>query len=51
MWRRISTKIAECEIEKEKWQRNFEWLLTDFKFIHGGRIMFSTGRNKYKTGI
>jgi len=46
MWRRVAREIASVEKAalKKKWERNFHWLLSDFRFIPGGRIMFGAGQ-------
>lgn len=52
MWERIAREIASIESTDEKrkeWQKNFNWLLTDFKFVPGGRIMFGAGQPRKTT--
>jgi hypothetical protein len=42
MWRRVAREIASPEKSKEmkkEWEDNFYWLLSNFKFIPGGRIL------------
>ena len=49
MWDRVATAIASAETTNEKikeWEEKFRWLLYDFKFIPGGRIMFGAGQNR-----
>ena len=43
--KRVARGIASVENEKirDKWQENFEWLLDDWKFVPGGRILTSAG--------
>ena len=48
MWRRIAREIATVELSKE-WEERFYWLLEDFRFIPGGRIMFGTGQPRRAT--
>ncbi|MDI6771344.1 MAG: adenosylcobalamin-dependent ribonucleoside-diphosphate reductase [bacterium] len=46
MWRRVATEIASVE-ESEKnrvmWTSAFHWLLSDFRFLPGGRILHGAG--------
>jgi len=52
MWRRIAREIASVEITPEKraeWEEKFYWLLEDFRFIPGGRIMHGAGNRKRVT--
>ena len=41
MWKRLAQGLASVkEPEKrEEWERNFLWLLSDFRFVPGGRIL------------
>lgn len=46
MWRRVANAIASVELTeklKEVWSEKFNWLLEDFRFIPGGRILFGAG--------
>ena len=48
MWKRLAREIAGVESTEEKrreWNEKFLWLMQDFRFIPGGRIMFGAGRN------
>lgn len=48
MWHRIAHEIASVEAtndKKQEWEPRFMWLLQDFRFVPGGRIMFGAGRN------
>jgi len=47
MWKRVAKEIASVEQDKEKWEKEFYWMLEDFKVIPGGRILFGAGQNKY----
>jgi len=49
MWKRVAEEISSVEKEevREKWKKNFYWLLEDFKVIPGGRILFGAGQKKY----
>ncbi|MGQ0549593.1 MAG: adenosylcobalamin-dependent ribonucleoside-diphosphate reductase [Armatimonadota bacterium] len=51
MWRRIASELASVEAPelREQWKANFEWLLTDFRLIPGGRIMHGAGNPKRVT--
>jgi len=51
MWERIAKAMAGVEtLDKQaEWERNFYWLLEDFRFIPGGRIMFGAGQPRNAT--
>ncbi|MDE1850877.1 MAG: adenosylcobalamin-dependent ribonucleoside-diphosphate reductase [Candidatus Micrarchaeota archaeon] len=52
MWKRVSTAMASAEETPEKqkeWSNNFYWLLENFKFVPGGRILFGAGQTKKTT--
>jgi ribonucleoside-diphosphate reductase alpha chain len=52
MWTRIARELASVEPTAEKqaeWQQKFYWLLDDFRFIPGGRIMHGAGNPKRVT--
>jgi len=52
MWERIARSIASVElddIKKTDWTEKFVWLLQDFRFVPGGRIMFGAGAKKRAT--
>ncbi|MGQ9601375.1 MAG: adenosylcobalamin-dependent ribonucleoside-diphosphate reductase [Candidatus Bipolaricaulia bacterium] len=49
MWRRIAREIASVEPDREGWEERFYWLLEDFRFIPGGRIMFGAGQPRRAT--
>jgi len=46
MWRRVAREIASVEKEevRKEWEENFYWLLSGFRFIPGGRILFGAGQ-------
>ena len=49
MWDRVSREIAGAEATDEKrneWKEKFKWLLYDFRFVPGGRIMFGAGQGR-----
>lgn len=52
MWRRIARELASVERTPERrkeWAQKFYWLLDDFRFIPGGRIMHGAGNPKRVT--
>jgi ribonucleoside-diphosphate reductase alpha chain len=52
MWHRVAREIASPEKTKElkkEWEDNYYWLLSNFKFIPGGRILFGAGQNRRAT--
>ncbi len=52
MWRRVAHEIATAEniSDKQKeWEENFYWLLEDFRFVPGGRILFGAGQERKTT--
>lgn len=52
MWERVAREIAnveESEKLKKEWHKNFYFLLDDFKFIPGGRILFAAGSDRKST--
>src|SRR3989454_1906527 len=52
MWRRIASELASVEAtpeKREEWEEKFYWLLDDFRFIPGGRIMHGAGNPKRVT--
>lgn len=53
MWRRMAREMASVEAsgEREKWESEFYWLLEDFRFVPGGRIMFGAGNPRKVTLI
>ncbi len=54
MWRRVAREIAGVERTSEKrreWEEKFYWLLEDFRFVPGGRIMFGAGNPRKVTLI
>lgn len=49
MWDRVAREIAGVESTNEKkkeWEEKFRWLLYDFRFVPGGRIMFGAGQGR-----
>nr|BAL52395.1 ribonucleoside-diphosphate reductase alpha chain [uncultured Acetothermia bacterium]BAL60062.1 ribonucleoside-diphosphate reductase alpha chain [Candidatus Acetothermum autotrophicum] len=52
MWERVAREIASVETDAKKrreWEKRFYWLLEDFRFIPGGRIMFGAGQPRRAT--
>lgn len=52
MQARVARGIAAAEQTpelRETWQRNFEWLLDDFKFVPAGRILTAAGTDQLLT--
>ena len=48
---RVATDIASVEDNKEYWADKFKYLLKDFKFIPGGRILSNAGTGIAGTGL
>lgn len=52
MWRRVATELASPEVSDEKrkeWTTKFYWLLQDWRFVPGGRILFGAGQPRKST--
>ncbi|MBI4278151.1 MAG: ribonucleoside-diphosphate reductase, adenosylcobalamin-dependent, partial [Armatimonadetes bacterium] len=52
MWYRVGREIASVEATPDKraeWEKKFYWLLEDFRFIPGGRIMHGAGNQRRVT--
>lgn len=51
MWLRVAEELASVEAtsKKEEWTDKFYWLLEDFKFVPGGRILFGAGQPRRST--
>ena len=52
LWRRVASELASVEVNESKkgeWTDKFYWLLDDFKFVPGGRIMFGAGQSRRST--
>ncbi|MBI2246368.1 MAG: hypothetical protein HYU65_00270, partial [Armatimonadetes bacterium] len=50
MWRRVAREIAAVEPDQRRqtqWENEFFWLLSDFRFIPGGRIMHAAGQGAF----
>ncbi|MBI3998042.1 MAG: hypothetical protein HY355_03335 [Armatimonadetes bacterium] len=53
MWQRIARELASAERPERQaeWTANFTWLLQDFRFIPGGRIMHAAGNARRVTSL
>ncbi len=52
MWARVAREMASVEATEAKrreWEEKFFWLLEDFRFVPGGRIMFGAGNPRRAT--
>jgi len=52
MWRRVARELASPEKDDEKrkeWASKFYWLLEDFRFVPGGRVLFGAGQTRKST--
>lgn len=51
MWRRLARELAlpEKPALRKEWEQNFYWLLDNFRFVPGGRIMFGAGQPRRAT--
>jgi ribonucleoside-diphosphate reductase alpha chain len=51
MWARIAKSLSDIELDSKRgeWYEKFMWLLQDFRFIPGGRIMFGAGAKRRAT--
>src|SRR5487761_921941 len=52
MWGRVARELASVEAPEEKrreWEKKFYWLMENFRFIPGGRIMFGAGQSRRAT--
>ncbi len=53
MWKRVAIGIAHAETPEKRLeiQKEFEWLLEDFRFVPGGRILTAAGTNQNLTSM
>lgn len=53
MWKRLARVIASVERpeRREEWERHFLWLLSDFRFVPGGRILHAIGNPNKVTAL
>jgi ribonucleoside-diphosphate reductase alpha chain len=52
MWARVAREIASVEpteAKRREWEEKFRWLLEDFRFVPGGRILFGAGNPRRAT--
>lgn len=52
MWHRVAREISSPEKTdklRREWQEKFYWLLSNFRFIPGGRILFGAGQKRRAT--
>ena len=52
MWRRVAKELASPEKDEEKrmeWGSRFFWLLQDWRFVPGGRVLFGAGQSRKST--
>ncbi len=52
MWKRVAKEIASAEKSEDKineFEKKFYWLLEDFRFVPGGRILFGAGADRNVT--
>lgn len=52
LWLRVARELASVELNEAKrseWTDKFYWLLDEFKFVPGGRIMFGAGQSRRST--
>jgi ribonucleoside-diphosphate reductase alpha chain len=45
-WQRVASSIAGREGKKKEWENRFLDILTDFRFLPGGRIIANAGTNR-----
>lgn len=43
MWERVARAMASVEDHETEWLQEFMWLLSDFRFVPGGRILHGAG--------
>jgi ribonucleoside-diphosphate reductase alpha chain len=52
LWRRVAKELASVESDDERrkeWSTKYHWLLQDFRFVPGGRILFGAGQPRKST--
>jgi ribonucleoside-diphosphate reductase alpha chain len=52
LWRRVAKELASPEIDEDKkkeWASKFYWLLENWRFVPGGRILFGAGQSRKST--
>jgi ribonucleoside-diphosphate reductase alpha chain len=53
MWKRLTRELASAESTEKRdlWEKNFLWLLSDFRFVPGGRILHAIGNPNKVTAL
>ena len=52
LWRRVAKELASPEMDEDKrkeWASKFYWLLENWRFVPGGRILFGAGQSRKST--
>lgn len=51
MWRRVAVELGSVEKDdkRKEWTEKFHWLLENFRFVPGGRILFGAGQPRRST--
>jgi ribonucleoside-diphosphate reductase alpha chain len=52
MWRRVAREIASVEKDeatRKEWEEKFYWVLENYRFVPGGRILFGAGQPRKST--
>lgn len=49
MWERVAGAIASTEDDPDRWRSEFLWLLEEFRFVPGGRILHGAGNPRKVT--
>jgi ribonucleoside-diphosphate reductase alpha chain len=52
LWRRVARELATPEKDEEKrkeWAAKFYWLLENWRFVPGGRVLFGAGQSRKST--
>ncbi len=52
MWGRLARELSSVEAtdaKREEWGQKFYWMLQDFRFLPGGRIIFGAGQKRKVT--
>ena len=48
-WRRVARAVAAAENDSEHWQTAFNAILSDFRFLPGGRVLAGAGTGRQVT--
>jgi ribonucleoside-diphosphate reductase alpha chain len=48
-WRRVAAAVAKIEDDQSKWHQSFYDILSDYRFLPGGRILAGAGTSKHVT--